>query len=158
MNMRAHMHIDTERLARGPATEEWARIDPIVYVTAARRLQAQAAAEAVRAGWDALRRGLSALGGVLRRHLLEPIARHSERQRALAELATMDERLLADIGLRRSDIALAVDGRLSGPRMARRAQVGAAALRGPALQGELGRAPAAAANSNQPERVPGLAA
>ena len=73
--MRAHMPNRSE-LARGrPAPEEWARIDPMIYVTAARRLQAQATAEAIGAGWRAVRRGLIGLAGLARRHLLEPLAR-----------------------------------------------------------------------------------
>src|SRR5918996_818687 len=108
--MRAHMQIPSERLGRGPAPEEWARIDPIVYLTAARRLQARAMSEAIGAGWRWFRRGVTGLASLLQDRLLEPIARRSQRQRALAELAAMDDRLLADIGLQRSDIALAVDG------------------------------------------------
>ncbi len=126
-------------LARGrPAPAEWARIDPTIYITAARRLQARATAEALGAGWRGMRRGLTGLAGLVRRLLLAPIARRSQRQRALAGLAAMDDRLLADIGLRRSEIELAVDGRLADPRMTRRA-------------------PAAPAPT-QPDRVPDLAA
>lgn len=162
--MRAQMYIETERLARGPATKEWARIDPIVYLTTARRLQARAMSEALGAGWRGVRRGLAASAARLQRHLLEPIARWSERQRALDELASMDERLLADIGLQRGQITLAVDGRLGGPRATRRAQTRAAVLRDRVLQGERCPTPAATANTNRPstpappDRLPDLAA
>jgi uncharacterized protein YjiS (DUF1127 family) len=160
--MRAHMQIPSERLARGPAPEEWARIDPIVYLTAARRLQARAMSETIGAGWRWVRRGVTGLASLLQDRLLKPIARWSARQRALEELAGMDERLLADIGLQRSDIALAVDGRLADPRVARRAS--AAALPDRLLQGERCPTPTATANSNrpvapaQPDRAPDLAA
>jgi uncharacterized protein YjiS (DUF1127 family) len=117
--MRAHMPNQAE-LARGRATEEWARIDPTIFVTRARQLQAQAMAEAIGAGWRGIRRGLSGLAGLVRAHLLEPIGRRWQRQQALAALAAMDDRLLADIGLRRGDIVLAVDGRLADPRVTRR--------------------------------------
>jgi uncharacterized protein YjiS (DUF1127 family) len=146
--MRAHMQIPSERLARGPAPDQWARIDPIVYLTAARRLQARATSEAIGAGWRWVRRRVTGLASLLQDRLLEPIARRSQRQRALAELATMDDRLLADIGLQRSDIALAVDGRLADPRMARRAS--AADLGDRLLQGERCPTPTATANSNRP--------
>jgi len=146
--MRAQTHIPTERLARGPATEEWARIDPIVYLTAARRLQARATSEAIRAGWRWVRRRVTGLAGLLQDRLLEPIARRSQRQRALAELAAMDDRLLADIGLQRSDIPLAVDGHLADPRVARRAS--AADVRDRLLRGERCPTPTATANSNRP--------
>jgi uncharacterized protein YjiS (DUF1127 family) len=146
--MRAHVP-NPSKLARGPATEEWARIDPMVYVTAARRLQAQATAEAVAASWRGIRSGLTGLAALVERYLLEPIARRSERDRASAELAAMDDRLLADIGLRRSDIPLAVDGCLARPRGMRRPPL-AAALASRVLEGERCVAPAATANSNRP--------
>jgi uncharacterized protein YjiS (DUF1127 family) len=158
--MRAQTHIRTEREAR-PATETWARIDPIVYVTAARRLQAQAMSEAIGAGWRGVRRGLAGLASLLQGHLLEPIARRSQRQRALAELAAMDDRLLADIGLQRGNIALAVDGRLADPGVVRRTS---AAVQDRLLQGERHPTPPVTANSNRPgaplhpDRAPDLAA
>jgi hypothetical protein len=55
--MRAQMQVQSERLARGPADEQWARIDPIVYLAEGRRRQAQAMAAAIGAGWRALRWG-----------------------------------------------------------------------------------------------------
>jgi uncharacterized protein YjiS (DUF1127 family) len=159
--MRAHMPIRPE-LARGHrAPEEWARIAPLIYVTAARQLQAQATAEAIGAGWRGIRRGLTGLAGLARRHLLEPLARRSERRNALAELAALDDRLLADIGLQRSDIQLAIDGQLADPRVTRRAP---ATVADHLLEGERGLVSAATANRSrprapaQPERHPDLAA
>jgi uncharacterized protein YjiS (DUF1127 family) len=146
--MRAHMQIPSERLARGPAPDEWARIDPVVYLTAARRLQARATSEAIVAGWRRVRRGVTGLASLLQDRLLEPIARRSQRQRALAELAALDDRLLADIGLQRSDIGLAVDGRLASPRVARRAS--AADFSDRLLRGERCPTPTATANSDRP--------
>ena len=55
--MRAQMQVQSERLARGPADEQWARIDPIVYLAEGRRRQAKAMAAAIGAGWRALRWG-----------------------------------------------------------------------------------------------------
>jgi uncharacterized protein YjiS (DUF1127 family) len=160
--MSAHMRTEPERLARGPATEEWARIDPMIYITAARRLQAQAMAEAAATGWRSIRRGLTGLADLARRYLLEPIGRRTERRRALAELAAMDDRLLADIGLRRGDIELAVDGRLADPRVTRRAPVPTPVLTDRVLESGRGAARGATANGNrptaQPEQAPDLAA
>ncbi|MGH6904158.1 MAG: DUF1127 domain-containing protein [Geminicoccaceae bacterium] len=162
--MSAHMPIRSE-LARGrKAPEEWARIDPIIYVTAARQLQAQATAEAIGAGWRGIRRGLTGLAGLVRRHLLEPLARRAQRRRAHAELAALDDRLLADIGLRRGDIQLALNGRLADPRVARRAPATVAPPLDHLLPDERCPASAVTANSNrpsapaQPERHPDLAA
>jgi uncharacterized protein YjiS (DUF1127 family) len=158
--MRAQMQIQSERLARGSESGEWARIDPLVYVAEARRLQARAMAEALRAGWRALGRGLSGLAVLMRRQLLEPLARRFERRRAIGRLAELDDRLLADIGLRRGDIALAVDGLLADPRVARRTPAVTERL----LAGERCPVPTATANSNRPDaavqrgQVPGRAA
>jgi uncharacterized protein YjiS (DUF1127 family) len=121
--MTAHMPVRSQPPARvRPASDSWARIDPIVYATAARRRQAHAQAEALRAGWRGVRRALSELRAWTRRHITQPLARRSERQQAIAQLSALDARLLADIGLRRSDIELAVDGMLADPRLARRTQ------------------------------------
>jgi uncharacterized protein YjiS (DUF1127 family) len=147
--MRAHMQPQSERLARGPLHDERARIDPIVYVAEARQHQARAMAEAIGAGSRALRAGLAGLAGLVRRQLLEPIARRSERKRARGQLAALDDRLLADIGLRRGDIALAVDGLLADPRMRRR--IPAAAVTERLLEGGRCPTPAATANSNRPD-------
>ena len=144
--MRAHMQIQSERLARGSGNEEWARIDPLVYVAEARRLQARAMAQALGAGWRALGRGLSGLAALMWRRLLEPLARRLERRRAIGRLAELDDRLLADIGLRRGDIALAVDGLLADARLTRRTPVATEQL----LEGERCPVPAATANSNHP--------
>jgi uncharacterized protein YjiS (DUF1127 family) len=130
--MGAHEPIRYEPARGRLAPEEWARIDPTVYLTAARRLQARATAEAIGAGWRGIRRGLANAVRLRRRFLLEPAARRSERRQALAALAGMDDRLLADIGLRRSDIELAVDGRLADPRVTPRAASAANAERAPA--------------------------
>jgi uncharacterized protein YjiS (DUF1127 family) len=145
-HMRAQMQFQSERLARGSGNEKWARIDPLVYVAEARRLQARAAAEALGAGWRALGRGLSGVAALMRRQLLEPFARRSERRRAVGQLGALDDRLLADIGLRRSDIALAVDGLLADPRVTRRTPAVTERL----LEGERWLVPAATANSNRP--------
>jgi uncharacterized protein YjiS (DUF1127 family) len=120
--MTAHMPVRSQPLAhvRRPASDFWARIDPIVYATEARRHQARAQAEAVGAAWRGIRRVLSRLGGWTQRHIIRPLARRSERRQAIAQLTALDARLLADIGLRRSDIELAVDGLLADPRVARR--------------------------------------
>jgi uncharacterized protein YjiS (DUF1127 family) len=148
--MRAQMQVQSERLARGPADEQWARIDPIVYLAEGRRRQAQAMAAAIGAGWRALRWGLSSVAALVRRQLLEPLTRRSERKRAIGRLAELDDRLLADIGLRRGDIELAVDGLLADPRVTRRAPAQAPAVTERLLAGERCPAQAASANSNRP--------
>jgi uncharacterized protein YjiS (DUF1127 family) len=159
--MRAQMQVQSERLARGSGDEERARIDPIVYVAEARRLQARAMAAAVGAGRRALRGGLSGVAAVLRR-LWQPLARWSDRRRAIGRLTELDDRLLADIGLRRGDIALAVDGLLADPRVARQSPDAAVTER--LLEGKRCPAQAASANANrpaastQPERISDLAA
>ena len=156
--MRAQMQVQSERLAR-PVHE--ARIDPVLYLAEGRRRQARAMAEATAAGSRALRRGLTGLAA-LARQLLEPLARRSERRRAIGRLAELDDRLLADIGLRRGDIALAVDGLLADPRVTRRVPVAAVAER--LHEAERCPVPAASANANRPaaparlERVSDLAA
>jgi uncharacterized protein YjiS (DUF1127 family) len=144
--MGAQMQIQPERLARGSGNEEWARIDPLVYVAEARRLQARAMAEALGAGWRALGRALSGLAALVRQ-LLQPLARRSERRRAIGRLAELDDRLLADIGLRRGDIALAVDGLLADSRVTRRTLAVTERL----LEGERWPVPTATANSNRPD-------
>lgn len=61
---------------------------------------------------DAFKSDLLRLGRPVRRFILEPYARRRRRRIAIAHLEGMDDRLLADIGLRRSDIELMVDGML----------------------------------------------
>ena len=141
--MRAQMQVQPERLARGPGHE--ARIDPIVYLAEGRRRQARAMAEAIGAGRRALQWGLTGLAALV------GLARRSERRRALGQLAELDDRLLADIGLRRGDIQLAVDGVLADPRVSRRTPVAAAAVTERLLEGEHCRLPAGTANSNRPD-------
>jgi uncharacterized protein YjiS (DUF1127 family) len=147
--MRAQMQLQSERLAREPIDDGRARIDPIVYLAEGRRRQARAMAEAIDAGSRVLRAGLAGLAGLVRRRLLEPLARRSERKRALGQLAALDDRLLADIGLRRGDIALAVAGLLADPRVTRRRPDAVVTER--LREGERCPRPAATANSNQPD-------
>ena len=162
--MRAQVQVQSERLARGPANEQWARIDPIIYLAEGRRRQARAMAEALGAGSRALRRGLTRVAARVRRQLLEPLARRSERRRAIGRLAELDDRLLADIGLRRGDIELAVDGLLADPRVRRRMPAPAALATERLLDRKRCPVPAATANSNrpaapvQPDRIADLAA
>ena len=66
--------------------------------------------------------------------------------RAVQLLSRLDDRLLADIGLRRADIELAVDGRLADPRVPAPRGAGGATARGQSA----GRCRRAPANSNQP--------
>ena len=119
--MTTHMPVRSVPLGRGrPANASWARIDPIVYASQARRLHARAMVETLGAGWRGFRRMLVGLVGWTQQHLVLPLARRSERRQAIAQLTALDARLLSDIGLRRSDIELAVDGLLADPRVARR--------------------------------------
>ncbi len=162
--MRAQMQVRSERPARGAVNEEWARIDPIVYLAEGRRRQARAMAEAIGAGARALRWGLTGLAALVGRQLLQPLARRSERRRAIGRLAELDDRLLADIGLRRGDIELAVDGLLADPRMSRRTPVAPATVTERLLEGGRCPLPTSTANSNrpdapaQPDRMADLAA
>ena len=102
----------------GSVDQMSAPLDPLVYLTAARSAQARALAEALGSVW----RGLT----MLRERIKERRARRSERRRAIAQLMQLDDRLLNDIGLRRSDIELAVDGLLADPRVTRRQPAAAA--------------------------------
>lgn len=156
-------HVPFEPLVRDrPANEDWARIDPIVYVTEARRQQARAAAEALGAFGRGLRRGLGGLAALGQR-LMDRLGSRSERRRAIAQLRALDGRLLADIGLRRSDIELAVDGLLADPRVTRRTPAPAAVVT-ERLQGARRPVSAATANTSRPaapaqlDRVADLAA
>jgi uncharacterized protein YjiS (DUF1127 family) len=62
---------------------------------------------------DAFRRDLLRLARLVRRFILEPYARRRTRRIAIAQLRLLDDHLLADIGLTRGQIELAVDGMLS---------------------------------------------
>jgi len=68
----------------------------------------------------------------------------------------LDDRLLADIGLRRGDIELAVDDRLTDPRVMRRAPTSTPAVTDRLRGGEVVGTSPVTANSNRP--APGLAA
>jgi uncharacterized protein YjiS (DUF1127 family) len=148
--MRTHMRARSEGAARGRlASEEWGRIDPMVYLTEARRRQARAVAEVLGAAWRGLRGWF---------------ARRSERRRAIAQLTALDDRLLADIGLRRSDIELAVDGLLADPRVTPRTAARAMVASDYPLERQPRPMAAATANAHrpavpaQPNRVADLAA
>jgi uncharacterized protein YjiS (DUF1127 family) len=62
---------------------------------------------------DAVRRDWRRLARLLRRYVLEPYARRRRRRIAIAQLRALDDRLLADIGVTRGLIELAVDGLLA---------------------------------------------
>ena len=142
--MGAHMPVQSERLTPGRASsEDWARVDSTALMAEGRRLQAQAMAEALATGWRGFRWGVHGLADAVRA-LRERLARRFARKRAVHLLSGLDDRLLADIGLRRGDIELAVDGRLDYPRVRR--QTAMAEL----LEGKRGPLPAAPANSNLP--------
>jgi uncharacterized protein YjiS (DUF1127 family) len=64
-------------------------------------------------GADAFRRDLLRLARLVRRSILEPYARKRRRRIAIAQLRTLDDHLLADIGLTRGQIEFAVDGKLA---------------------------------------------
>ena len=59
---------------------------------------------------DAFRRDLLRLARLVRRFILEPYAHRRRRRIAIAQLRSLDDHLLADIGLTRGQIELAVDG------------------------------------------------
>jgi uncharacterized protein YjiS (DUF1127 family) len=154
--MGAHMPVQSERPAPDRSRgEDWARIDSTVFMAEGRRLQAGAMAEALATGWRGVRWGVHSLADAVRA-LWERFARRFARNRAVHLLSGLDDRLLADIGLRRADIELAVDGGLGDPRMRRRA-----AMEELVLEDGRRALPAAPANSNRPAPplpVPGLAA
>jgi uncharacterized protein YjiS (DUF1127 family) len=60
----------------------------------------------------AFRPDLLRLARLVRRYILEPHARRRGRRIAIAQLRSLDDRLLADIGVKRSEIEFAVDGML----------------------------------------------
>jgi uncharacterized protein YjiS (DUF1127 family) len=62
---------------------------------------------------DAVRRDWRPLARLFRRYVLEPYARRRRRRSAVAQLRALDDRLLADIGVMRGQIELAVDGLLA---------------------------------------------
>ena len=59
---------------------------------------------------DAFRRDLLRLTRLVRRFILEPYAHRRRRRIAIAQLRSLDDHLLADIGLTHGQIELAVDG------------------------------------------------
>jgi uncharacterized protein YjiS (DUF1127 family) len=59
---------------------------------------------------DAFRRDGLLLARLVRGFILEPYARRRRRRIAIAQLRSLDDHLLADIGLTRGQIELAVDG------------------------------------------------
>lgn len=61
---------------------------------------------------DAFRRDLLRLVRLVRRYILEPYALRRRRSSAIAQLRSLDDHLLADIGLTRGQIEQAVDGML----------------------------------------------
>ena len=65
---------------------------------------------------DAVRRDWRPLARRFRRYVLEPNARRRRRRTAIAQLRALDDRLLADIGVMRGQIELAVDGLLASRR------------------------------------------
>jgi uncharacterized protein YjiS (DUF1127 family) len=142
-NMGAQMPMQSERRPGRSVGEDWAGIDPRVFVAEGRRLQARAMIEALAAGWRGFRCGVDGLTAVMR-PLRERLTKRFARNRAVHLLSRLDDRLLADIGLRRADIELAVDGRLADPRVRRQAAM--AEL----LEGRRRPLPGAPANSNQP--------
>jgi uncharacterized protein YjiS (DUF1127 family) len=58
---------------------------------------------------DAVRRDWRPLARLVRRYVLEPYARRRRRRLAIAQLRALDDRLLADIGVMRGQIELAVE-------------------------------------------------
>jgi uncharacterized protein YjiS (DUF1127 family) len=62
---------------------------------------------------DAFSRDLLGLTQLVRRAILEPYARWRRRRIAIAGLRALEDRLLADIGVKRHEIELAVDGKLA---------------------------------------------
>jgi uncharacterized protein YjiS (DUF1127 family) len=53
------------------------------------------------------------LARLVHRYILEPHARRRRRRIAIAQMGMLDDHLLADIGLTRGQIELAVDGMLA---------------------------------------------
>ncbi len=86
-------------------------------------------------GWAALRRGAAALGGAFH-PLRHRLAAWRERRNATSELCALDDRTLAELGLRRGEIPFVV----ARP----------ATLRDERPTARPGRRPAAADNDNRP--------
>jgi uncharacterized protein YjiS (DUF1127 family) len=107
--------------------------DHLTRTAEARRRRAEVIAEGVRWAWTqawralnglmngkpreqtpgAFRRARLRLARLVRRFIVEPHARTRRRRIAVAQLRSLDDRLLADIGLARGQIELAVDGMLA---------------------------------------------
>lgn len=85
---------------------------PVLHRDPAHRPAADATA-GVRPAAEALRRVMGRGARLLRKGVLERYLRRRRRRLAIAELQALDDRLLADIGLRRNDIERAVDGLLA---------------------------------------------
>lgn len=61
--------------------------------------------------------GARALAHLLRTYVIEPYLRYRDRSNAIRELSLLSDDLLKDIGLSRSEIPAAVDGKLARVRM-----------------------------------------
>jgi uncharacterized protein YjiS (DUF1127 family) len=130
--MRSQFRVETDVIGRKGVRASGTPLHPWMYTAEAHRLRAEAIAEGMHRVWTntrriiagAIGRGGPPLAQLVRRSLLEPYARRRRRRLAIAGLRALDDRLLADIGLRRNEIELAVDGRLPprGDRLSRRVQ------------------------------------
>jgi uncharacterized protein YjiS (DUF1127 family) len=107
--------------------------DHLTRTAEARRRRAEAIAEGVRSAWTkawralndlmtgkpreqtpgAFRRVRLRLARLVHRFILEPHARRRRRRIAVDQLRSLNDHLLADIGLARGQIELAVDGMLA---------------------------------------------
>jgi uncharacterized protein YjiS (DUF1127 family) len=105
----------------------------------ARAARDAAIGEALRAGWTALRRGAASLAAALR-PLRDRLEAWRERRNAARELCGLDDRTLAELGLRRSDIPFVV----------------ARPVRERDQRPALPRRPATAGNDNRPRRPASL--
>ena len=130
--MENQFRVEADVIGRKDVGASGTPLHPWMYTAETRRLQAEAIAEGVHWVWTNARRIITAaigrggprLAQLVRRSILEPYARRRRRRMAIARLKALDDRLLADIGLRRNEIELAVDGRLPprGDRLSRRVQ------------------------------------
>jgi uncharacterized protein YjiS (DUF1127 family) len=103
------------RQAHGVGTNRsW--FEPASYMIEARRRQAASAASTWRWLWKSgqhlWRQGAKLAKCAVRGSVFEDYGRLRRRRAAIASLSALDDRLLKDIGLLRSEIELAVDGRL----------------------------------------------